>query len=190
MKRITRTNEVERYKITVDWLDDFSRNLPKVANAAPPPPPGVFLKNEKFATIEDKMKDIMSRVGFETFINVKEGSEESNSKTAATACSCGNSGSCICDRVKKVDQIKQFISDMLHSEPHLDNLNVIERCRNNFSDIDQLKIDFDKLKRYVANIKSKIPSSDKPVVYEKINVDTVQGDDIADYYNHAMPIQK
>jgi len=190
MTKITRTDEVEKYNITVDWLDNFAKNLPKIANVAPPPPPGVFHRNEKFATIEDKMKDIMSRVGFETFTNIKEGSEETNSKTASKECSCGKGASCICDKVRKVDEIKKFISDMLSSEPHLDQLNVIQRCRDNFSDMDQLKIDLDKLKRFVASIKSKIPSAREPIVYKQLEVDPMQGDDIADYYNHAMPIQK
>lgn len=191
MTKITRTNEVESYKITVDWLDSFAKNLPKVAQSAPPAPPGIFPRNEKFATIEDKMKDIMGRVGFESIKNIKEGSEKGSSKVASKACSCGKGDSCVCERISKVNQIKSFISDMLGSEPHLDNLNVIQRCRENFSDLDQVKIDLDKLKRFIASIKAKFPQKEQAVVYKPVEVDVAQGgDDIADYYNHAMPIQK
>jgi hypothetical protein len=75
MSKITRVDQEESYNITADWLKDFAKKYARNTGSAPPAPPMVTASTEKFATIEEKMNDIMSRVGFTNIHNIKEGNE-------------------------------------------------------------------------------------------------------------------
>ena len=73
MSEIKRTNETESYNTTADWLQDF---INKMAKSAPPAPPTITTASrEKFATIEDKMKDIKARVGFGSITKITKESQ-------------------------------------------------------------------------------------------------------------------
>jgi hypothetical protein len=68
--KIKRVSNKESYKITCDWISDFADNLEKKANFVD----RIKKRNsvEKFSTIEDKMADIKTRVGYANFDNSKE----------------------------------------------------------------------------------------------------------------------
>jgi hypothetical protein len=102
MSEIKRTNEVERYNTTVDWLRDF---INKVAKNAPPAPHSVSIASrEKFATIEDKMQDIKARVGFNS-LNKLSNNSDKKVITSSEKCTCGKKdGKCTCKKKSKVEK--------------------------------------------------------------------------------------
>ena len=99
MSEIKRINESEKYNTTVGWLDDF---LKKMAKDLPPSPIGqTTASKEKFATIEEKMNDIKSRVGFASVDSIKKESSSEIVTASEEKCKCGNSKSkCTCKKNK------------------------------------------------------------------------------------------
>ncbi len=183
--KINRTNEKEKYNVTVGWISDF---INKVAKNPPLHPNISTAKTEKFATIEEKMNDIKNRVGFGNILSKKEGSEDSAQKVASkTECSCN--GKCICDDVKKVEVILKYIKDVVSNEPELPVLAVIDRCRSHSAlGFDNIKIDIDRIKSYINSLKEKNPSSKIDASYIKMDSTSVDRyDDMADYYRHGTP---
>jgi len=100
--KIKRVSNKESYKITCDWISDFADNLEKKANFVD----RIKKRNsvEKFSTIEDKMADIKTRVGYENFDNSKDQilKTESEKTVVASACDCNE-----CDDCKKCDDCKE-----------------------------------------------------------------------------------
>lgn len=189
MSKITRTGDNENYNLTSNWLKDFAKKYAKEAKA-PPPPPVTIASTEKFATIEEKMKDIMSRVGFSNITNIKEGSEEYNKKMAKSQCSCTKK--CICDEKEKVRDIMEYISRLVESEPDLPTLAVMDRCKSEDGlGFTNLTLDHEAMKNYIDYQKSKRPKKSNKVTYQKREVQTSTGeDDVADYWNHGIPSKK
>lgn len=63
--KIKRVSDFETYNITADWLSDFAKDIVKEGNYLDRIRERKdFEPKEKFATIEDKMKDIKLRIGF------------------------------------------------------------------------------------------------------------------------------
>jgi len=188
MSEIKRTNETEKYNTTAGWLSDF---LSKIAKDAPPAPPIVTAKTEKFATIEEKMADIKSRVGFGSISGLTKESSSGLVVESSKKCKCGKSCSCGKDYDKKIYKLKnvlKYISDMLESEPHLLEPEIVARCLDNKDlGFESLKIKPKKLSKFIKKIKK--PTEEIQVMYIRPDIDTVsnvQGD-IADYYQHGMP---
>ena len=95
MSEIKRINESESYNTTVGWLDDF---LKKMAKDLPPSPIGqTTASKEKFATIEEKMNDIKSRVGFASVDSIKKESSSEIVTASEKKCKCGNA-KCTCNK--------------------------------------------------------------------------------------------
>jgi hypothetical protein len=183
--KINRTNEKEKYNVTVGWIGDF---INKIAKNPPPSPNISTAKTEKFATIEEKMNDIKNRVGFGNILSKKEGADDSNQKVASEMqCKCN--GKCKCEDIKKVEVILKYIKDIVSNEPELPTLAVIDRCKSHAGlGFDNIKIDIDRVKSYINSLKEKNPSSKMDTSYIKMDSTSVDRyDDMADYYRHGTP---
>ena len=90
--------EKESYRTTVDWLNDFSKSAnfqDRVKERRDAP------AVEKFSTIEDKMKDMKARVGFENLKNITASESKCMvHKYAQKMCDCGQAN-CQCDKTMK-----------------------------------------------------------------------------------------
>jgi hypothetical protein len=192
MSEIKRTNETEKYNTTAGWLNDF---FSKVAKDTPPAPPIINASKEKFATIEEKMADIRDRVGFGSISGIMKESSSDMTVESSKKCVCGKSKkNCVCnknvskEKVLKLKNILKYISDMLDSEPHLLEPEIVAKCMENKDlDFESLRVRPEKLKKFI-NKKKKSPEKIE-VVYIKPEVDTSKNiaEDIADYYRHSMP---
>jgi len=195
MSEIKRTNETESYNTTADWLQDF---INKMAKSAPPAPPTISTASrEKFATIEDKMKDIKSRVGFGAITKITQDSSPKIIVESAKKCNCEkNNGKCTCSKKKKVNKEKinslknilQYISDMIASEPHLLEPEIRSRCiENRELGFESLNIRPTTLEAYISKKRGVSPSVSE-VLYIKPDVGSSSSEeDIADYFRHGMP---
>jgi hypothetical protein len=195
MSEIKRTNETESYNTTADWLQDF---INKMAKSAPPAPPTITTASrEKFATIEDKMKDIKARVGFGSITKITKESQPELVVESSKKCTCGKkNGKCTCYTKKKINKEKinslrnilQYISDMIASEPHLLEPEIRSRCiENKDLGFESLKIRPAKLKKFIDKKRGVDPVSAE-VMYIKPDVGGASAEeDIADYFRHGMP---
>lgn len=195
MSEIKRTNETESYSTTAGWLQEF---INKMAKSSPPAPPTVTTASrEKFATIEDKMKDIKARVGFGTITKITKELELGLIAESSEKCKCKKKdGKCTCNKDKKIDKEKinslknilKYISDMIASEPHLLEPEIRSRCIENIDlGFDSLRIKPTKLKKFIDKKRGNNPSASE-VIYIKPGDDRVSsGDDIADYFGHGTP---
>lgn len=195
MSSIKRTNEFESYKVTVDWLDNVLKKI--VANTVPPSP---FSKgsSDKFATIEDKMTDIKSRVGFNQIKKITSDSTEplvSEASKKKKKCGCKEDCSCNSEeqsfRKANLRNLLKYIEDMIASEPHLLEPEIMARCFGNRDlGVENIKINNKKLKKYINKLKKKYPSKQVDLVRyiaPDINSTMSQMDDIADYFQHGTP---
>jgi hypothetical protein len=192
MSQIKRTNEVEKYNTTAGWLNEF---FSKAARNAPPAPPIVTATKEKFATIEEKMADIRSRVGFSSISGITKESSSEKIVESSKGCACGKlKKDCACnnkiddEKIQKLKIILKYISDMLDSEPYLLEPEIIAKCMENKDlDFESLKIRPKKLKNFISK-KKKLPNK-LEVIYVRPEVETSQNiaEDMADYYRHSMP---
>jgi len=189
MSEIKRTNERETYSITVDWLSEFAN---KVASGSVPPSPfSSTAAKEKFATIEDKMVDIRKRVGFDSIKKISDKSLDDN-KVAVSSKKCNCSEKCSCkdgDRIKSLNMILGYISDMITAEPHLLLVEVVARCKENKElNYDSTRIRQDKINKFIKKLKNKTPKSESEIRYMKNdNLSSHSSEDIADYYQHGLP---
>jgi hypothetical protein len=209
MSEIKRTNEVERYNTTVDWLQDF---INKVAKNAPPAPPSVSIASrEKFATIEDKMQDIKARVGFNS-LNKLSNNSDKKVITSSEKCTCGKKdgectckkctcgkkdGKCTCKKKSKVEKktldtlrnVLKYISDMIASEPHLLEPEIRSRCiENKDLGFETLNLNPEKIKAFVEKKKGNKDGVTAEVIYMKPGSNRpTSEEDIADYFRHGLP---
>lgn len=195
MSEVKRTNETESYNVTADWLQDF---INKMAKSAPPAPPTVSIASrEKFATIEDKMKDIKARVGFGTITKITQESSPEIRVESSKKCDCGKKdGKCTCSKKKNISKesinslknILKYISDMIASEPHLLEPEIRSRCLENKDlGFENLKIKPSKLKKFIDSKRVAAPEVSE-VIYIKPDVGSSSSEeDIADYFRHGMP---
>jgi hypothetical protein len=201
--KVSRQSDItESNKITCDWLDEFANNLAKSANLE-------YLdagdrntirnNTAKFGTIEAKMADIKTRIGFEALMAQRDMHSE---KIASVGCGCGEVKKKVCaceiktaqlrhkpEDVNAMRQILQYIQSLIKHEPHLDYASIISRCREedgmHFQD---LPIDLAKLKDFIEALLSK-ESSDTFISYVPPEpISSGDSDDLkADYYQHAEP---
>jgi hypothetical protein len=169
-----------------------------MAKSAPPAPPTISTASrEKFATIEDKMKDIKSRVGFGAITKITQDSSPKIVVESAKKCNCEkNNGKCTCSKKKKVNKEKinslknilQYISDMIASEPHLLEPEIRSRCiENRELRFESLNIRPTTLEAYISKKRGVGPSVSE-VLYIKPDVGSSSSEeDIADYFRHGMP---
>jgi hypothetical protein len=193
MSEIKRTNEVEKYNTTVGWLDEF---FLKMARNAPPSPPIATASTEKFATIEEKMADIKSRVGFSSVSDLKKESSAEIISESTKKCKCGKSKkNCVCKNKKdngrtlKLKTILKYISDMIEAEPHLLEPEILARCADNRDlNFESIGIRPKKLSSFINS--KKTPKSETiEVIYIKPDSNNSSNplENMADYYRHGMP---
>jgi hypothetical protein len=199
MSSIKRTNETESYKVTVGWLDSALKKI--VANLPPSPVNLPKVSTEKFATIEDKMMDIKARVGFDSIKKVTSDSsdviisEASKKKKKKKKCNCDGECSCYSDelsvRKSNMQNLLKYIQDMISSEPHLLEPEIMARCLDNKDlGVESIKINNKKLKQYIRKLKKNHPSAQVQMVAyvsPDIHNQLSQADDIADYFQHGTP---
>jgi len=187
MSKITRVSQEESYNVTADWLKDFAKKYARNTGSAPPAPPMVTASTEKFATIEEKMNDIMSRVGFTNIHNIKEGNESiENTKVAKKKKKKDKKV------IQKVNDILSYIKEVVNNEPELPNIAVINRCSSEDGlGFENLPLDIEALKGFVDKLKSKKPKNSTKVKYHKQEISSSnQEDDVAEYWNHGIPSKK
>lgn len=193
MSEIKRTNEVEKYNTTVGWLDEF---FSKMAKSAPPSPPITTASTEKFATIEEKMEDIKSRVGFSSVYELKKESSSEKIVESSKKCKCGKlKKDCSCknnvdpNRVLALKNILNYISKMMESEPHLLEPEIIARCNDDKElNFNSVGIDPKKLSSFIDK-KRNTKADAVNIVYVKPEISDTQNplENMADYYRHGMP---
>jgi hypothetical protein len=195
---IKRIEEKESYPTTVGWLKDFTN---KVAKEKAPPSPFIMTSStEKFATIEDKMNDMKSRVGFASIMKVTSKSDSPIVSKSSKKCDCGKSGKkCICNssgsekeaiRLKSVKNILDYIRSMMENEKHLLCPEVMDRCRQNQDlQLDSTGVREDKLMEFIEKIIKKTAPGAVAVTYNSPNSNETFdfSGDIADYYKHSTP---
>lgn len=202
MSKVYRYEEKEKNKINIPWLAVFVADLEKQAGGVDYLQ-HIFNKQEKFSSIDEKMADIKKRIGFDLINKVSEELEGSDVKTASKhGCGCGGpKTSCSCstktadyqhpkEDVDRMSNILKYIEDMAKSEPHLDTLTVISRCKDEenlkFSD---LRINMSKLKDYIAEQLEASRGGDEQVAVVYVPQEPLSEgdvvDDIADYYRRS-----
>ena len=75
MFKVSRVPQNESYNITSDWVSDFANNLKKQARSVEDYKPNQV---EKFSTINEKMQDMKSRVGFSDLETLKKSSSSTS----------------------------------------------------------------------------------------------------------------
>ncbi len=205
MSKVYRCDEKkkETSNINVPWIAVLVAELEKKA-AGVDYLQQVFQKG-KFSSIDEKMADIKERIGFDLINKVSEELDKRDGvKTASEHHDCGCGGpkkACACDiktaeykhpedDVSKMANILSYIQDMVKSEPHLDTLTVVSRCKDEENlKFDDLRINMSKLKEYIEENLQSVHSSDEPEVIVYMPQEPLsQGDivdDVADYYRRT-----
>lgn len=193
--KVRRQNLSEEYTTTAGWVRDFSSGLTKNAD---------FLSNLKsimkkrndFDTIEEKMADLRSRVGFDLVKNI-DGSKDETVKEAGSSggdcgCNCGGETCSLKSDKKQLSmdakRIIGYIKDLAKDRPDIGYDACIAHCREHPT------LGFDKVEKRLNSkfsdaVRSILGSHKKdPEAVEYISgVDIVSthDDDTADYYSHA-----
>jgi hypothetical protein len=168
MSSFRRTGDKESYKTTVDWLKDFESSIVKKA-MGDDSLQRLFIKKEKFSTIDEKMADIKNRIGFDTLNKTSSTNEHDKSD------------------VQKVKNVLTYIRQVVKAEPHLDVLAIISRCRaEDGLAFEDLKLDFGKLKEFISSLLDNKEVIQK-VDYHKYESDVNATEDVAEYYLHSDP---
>ena len=199
--KVTRQNINEEYNTTVDWVNDFGNDLEKNADFLGNLKSIFKSRSEKFSTIDEKMADIKSRVGFDLIKDVDPSGKikTSSVKKQASKCEpCSTGGSCGCssshddsrkEKVQSIVELLKYIQDTVKNEPHLDEPVILDRCRKERSHgLDNIS-DMSKLKKFISDA----VSSGQPVAvkleyvpHEPISSSESMFDDTADYYQHGL----
>tara|TARA_B100001029_G_C14937265_1_gene381147 strand:+ start:71 stop:667 length:597 start_codon:yes stop_codon:yes gene_type:complete len=195
--KVRRQNLTEEYNTTADWVRDFSNGLSKNADYLSNLR-SIMKKRKDFDTIEEKMADLKSRVGFDLVKNINA-VEPSSIKEAGCGCnSCdtcgtevGSSSSGDSDKKMLAEQVKrtlQYISSFAKDRPEAGYGAVITHCR------EHPQLGFDKLeqrlnhkfKEAVHSILNKHKKDPEAVEYiSGADMASSHDDDVADYYSHA-----
>lgn len=183
----------ESYGTTCDWLKDFAKNYSKEINkkanleSLDQNLREIILHNHKFGTIEDKMQDIKSRIGFDIVKKMHQNSEKLEIEATAEIS--------IEEQKRMVSNILKYIKDMISDKKgrgeELDAYTILSQCREEdglgFQD---LPLDLDKLKEFISsNIKEDEKYNNENSTYiapEPILSDNTE-DYEADYSMHHTP---
>ena len=167
--KIKRQKISESYSTTVDWIKDFSKHLEKNANFLESLRSRHYLGN-KFNSIEEKMADIKSRVGFDLVGSLPPGdentvvtagcSDELSGGDKCESCSSGLACGCSSDEgsgenkhIELVSSMLNYIKSMAENESDLPGSVMVSKCMNDFGGSesmaqDGLSLDVDKLINY------------------------------------------
>ena len=166
--KISRVNQKESYNITVGWLNDFTKNLNKNAQIIE-----IFRNQnrEKFATVEEKMSNLKSRVGFENIKGLKE--ESSLNVKKSTACGCSKCDKCDkrSDIKGKLEKVIQYANAMLEDRgDELSSWQIISECRDLplYKEI-EANVSNEKFVNYIKDMVSEKNSTSKDSDFEYIS---------------------
>jgi hypothetical protein len=178
--KVKRQNITEEYSTTVGWLNDFANSIEKNAD---------FLSNLKSVfkhrnepkTIDEKMADIRSRVGYDLIKGV--GKDLKNLKEAACGPTCCNKaaggedcGSCGTgaepsgneDALRLIDQILVYIRAIAKDRPELSPAAILRNCRLAPGldwNIVESRIDPDKIIKFIEREVAKHSGAPESVMY-------------------------
>tara|TARA_R110002020_G_scaffold50716_7_gene143288 strand:+ start:75962 stop:76606 length:645 start_codon:yes stop_codon:yes gene_type:complete len=211
--KVSRQKINESYPTTASWLSDFEKSILKNADFLSNVKSILHNPDKKFSSVDEKLADLRERVGLDIIradggvggskTDLSSSAECSAEKSTGSACSsCSSGESCSCsmghgapatehskEDVQRMEMILTYISDMITSEPHLEESMVISKCRaNDDLRFDELNIDLDMLKGHVGKLIGKYRENDnvavKYVPYEPSQMEFSE-DNEADYYRHA-----
>lgn len=201
--KVRRQNLSEEYTTTAGWVRDFSNGLTKNAD---------FLSNLKsimkkrndFDTIEEKMADLRSRVGFDLVKSI-DGSKDENVKEAGKNCNCdtcSSGGDCGCNcgcgtcglksdkkqLAMDAKRIIEYIKDLANDRPDIGYEACIAHCREHptlgFDRVEKrLNSKFSDAVRSILGNHKKDPEAVEYI--SGVDVVSTHDDDTADYYSHA-----
>jgi len=197
MKKVARLGLIERNRTTVDWLVAFEKKLlqreiqrrANLGNLAP------IIRRKQYSSIEEKMADIKKRIGFD--LSQKFADELDSLNKSGNSCKCEVTTSCACklkayagrkeDDIRKMQNILNFVKDIVKAEPHLSATNIIAKCREDEGlGFNSLKIDHTKLKAYAERLLSSVRKNEnEEVKYVSRNEEGNTGVEQAEYYSHA-----
>tara|TARA_A200000159_G_scaffold157799_2_gene174353 strand:- start:91 stop:699 length:609 start_codon:yes stop_codon:yes gene_type:complete len=199
--KVNRQNIREEYSTTAGWVRDFSNGLSKNADYLNNLK-SILKKRNDFDTIDEKMADLKSRVGFDLVKNV-ERSLGDNIKEAGCGCnSCDTCGlksgeesekkteSISSDDalVSEIINVLKYIKDFAKDRPEAGYGAVMTHCR------EHPKLGFDRIERRlnskfkdaVLDIINKHKKDPEAVEYiSGVDMGSSGDDDLADYYSHA-----
>ena len=187
--KVNRQNLTEEYNTTAGWVRDFSNGLSKNADYLSNLK-SIMKKRNDFDTIDEKMADLRSRVGFDLVKGI-ELAEEDNVKEAG--CGCNTCDTCDKKNDKKdlavdVRKILKYIADFSKDRPDAGYGAVITHCREHpelgFGRVERRLNS--KFKEAVESILAKHKKSPEAVEYiSGADIVSSHDDDLADYYSHA-----
>ncbi len=188
MIKVSRQNLTESYIVTADWLSDYIKDLQVTSN----------LNNIKHLvvgnnTIEQKMSDIKKRVGFEDIRILAEKENKKIAQQNQAVESEPEKKKFSETNLKRMDNILQYIQQMVKRENNLSVPVVLERCQaEDGLYFHNLRIDLDKLKKF---IQEELDQKSDQETHQTINyipveapsTDEMSIDSDSDYYSHAYP---
>lgn len=162
--KISRVNQNESYNITVDWLSDFAKNITKQAQIVEI---HRHSGREKFATIEEKMKDIKARIGFEKADELRK--ESDLNKESSCECNTCEKCSIMDNNKKKLSAILKYIKQKISNRPGITYMQVIDDCRSlpEYQELSNM-IYHDKLSQYIKDVISKTRKAPNSYTIEHI----------------------
>tara|TARA_B100000131_G_scaffold322185_2_gene375295 strand:+ start:1616 stop:2218 length:603 start_codon:yes stop_codon:yes gene_type:complete len=197
MTKVRRQNISEEYSTTAEWLSDFNSGINKNAD---------FLSNlkaimdarkgvgsNKFSSIDEKMADIKSRVGYDIVKNV-DNIEDKTVKSASCACSscktCDVKESYGDDAIEDLRVILKYIDNLILDRPEVSAPGVVQHCREhpglNFANLED-KLDNRKLMGYINEQLSGHKTPLEAVEYiSDVDNASMYDDEIADYMMHSL----
>lgn len=208
-------SEKESYRTTVDWLNDFSKSAnfqDRVRERRDAP------AVEKFSTIEDKMKDMKARVGFENLKNISaeenqefilKNAEYNNSYDDCKPAKTKDGANCkICKKVKiidsdeslvalrkKIENLLVYVNDLIGDRKYTSRAEVYNHCSSNpnleFGYLSS-KMDQDKFGKYMDGLFKKNISDVDPLgaKYTPVSENNFDttGDDMLPSYYNALSL--
>ena len=120
MSKISRVPHKESYNITSDWVSDFANNLKKQARSVEDYKPDHV---EKFSTINEKMQDMKSRVGFSDLETLKKSSSSNN------PCSCEEAGCNYCGTKNTLRDILNYAKELIAKTEGITVMQAKHNCR-------------------------------------------------------------
>jgi hypothetical protein len=198
--KVTRQILSEEYNTTVDWINDFAKNLEKNADYLSNLR-SVMKKRNDFSTIEEKMADLKERAGFDLIKNINTKNNQ-NIKSAGCGDTCrdekagkGKCGACESKKnnsgeiLEVLRSILEYIQAFVADRTDLCYGAIMTHCREHpklgFDKVEK-KIDHSKFKNLVEKILKQHKSSPEKVEYmSEADMPSSYDDDIADYMSHA-----
>lgn len=200
--KINRQGSTENYQVTVDWLKDF-------ADRYKPMQPSEFSSHgtsRKFSSIEEKLNDIKSRIGFDLLKRTDYNTDSKIATESKTACHCKDHGNCECEtnvktafisrdeQVKLMENILEYTKQLIsHEYSNLSMALVLSRLRSE-PDLmfERLPINMDKFKKYIEKLFSQYNTPGETVKYmpqdSLVETDSSNSADRnSEIWNHAHP---